>query len=93
MNRKITQQQGKCALCGEKFTDYSNVIPYADVGIGDRMPAFRICRCRPTRREVVRRESVSAYLQCLKKRKERVSWSVTATIGVDWRGPGEGLFP
>lgn len=46
----------------------------------------------PTCREVVRGEIVSAYLQCLKKRKERVWWSVTAKIRVDWRGPGEGLL-
>jgi hypothetical protein len=27
MNRKIAQQHGKCALCGGKFTDYSDVVP------------------------------------------------------------------
>ena len=27
MNRKIALQRGKCALCGEKFTDYSDVVP------------------------------------------------------------------
>jgi len=27
MNRKIVLQHGKCALCGEKFTDYGDVVP------------------------------------------------------------------
>jgi hypothetical protein len=44
MNRKIALQHGKCALCGEKFTDYSDVVPYADIGIRNGMPTFGICR-------------------------------------------------
>lgn len=27
MNQKIAFQRGKCALCDEKFTDYSDVVP------------------------------------------------------------------
>ena len=27
MNRKIALQHGKCALCGGKFTNYSDVVP------------------------------------------------------------------
>ena len=27
INRKIAQQHGKCTLCGEKFTDYVDVVP------------------------------------------------------------------
>ena len=27
MNQKIALQHGKCALCGEKFTDYNDVVP------------------------------------------------------------------
>lgn len=27
MNRKIAEQHGKCALCGEKFTDHSDLVP------------------------------------------------------------------
>jgi len=44
MNRKIVQQGGICAICHEDFTDYNDVVPYADVGIRNRMPTFRICR-------------------------------------------------
>ena len=28
VNRKIALQHGKCALCGENFTDYSDVVPH-----------------------------------------------------------------
>jgi hypothetical protein len=27
MNRKIAEQDGKCALCHEDFTDYSDIVP------------------------------------------------------------------
>jgi hypothetical protein len=27
MNRKIAEQGGKCALCHESFTDYSDIVP------------------------------------------------------------------
>ena len=33
MNRKVLQQGGVCAICHEEFTDYNDVVPYADVGI------------------------------------------------------------
>jgi hypothetical protein len=52
------------------------------------MPIYHV----HTHSEVVRGEIVSAYSQCLKKRKERVWWSVTARISVDRRRSGEGLF-
>ena len=44
LNRKIVEQDRKCAICHEEFTDYSDVVPYADVGIRNGMPTFRICR-------------------------------------------------
>lgn len=44
MNRKIAAQNGICALCKGRFTDYGDIVPYADVGIGDGMPTFGICR-------------------------------------------------
>src|ERR1019366_9887673 len=44
LNRKIVQQDGKCAICRSAFTDYNEIVPYADFGIRHRMPTFRICR-------------------------------------------------
>ena len=44
LNRKIVEQDRKCAICHEEFTDYNDVVPYADVGIRYGMPTFRICR-------------------------------------------------
>ena len=44
LNRKIRQQGGICAICHEEFTDYNDIVPYADVGIRNGMPIFRICR-------------------------------------------------
>jgi len=44
MNRKVREQGGICAICHEDFTDYSDIVPYADVGIRNGMPTFRICR-------------------------------------------------
>lgn len=44
LNRKIVEQDRKCAICHEEFTDYNDMVPYADVGIRDGMPTFRICR-------------------------------------------------
>lgn len=44
LNRKVRQQAGICAICHEEFTDYNDVVPYADVGIRHGMPTFRICR-------------------------------------------------
>ncbi len=44
MNRKIVEQDRKCAICHEEFTDYNDIVPYADIGIRNGMPIFRICR-------------------------------------------------
>jgi hypothetical protein len=33
LNRKVRQQAGICAICHEEFTDYNDIVPYADVGI------------------------------------------------------------
>ncbi len=44
LNRKIVEQNGICPICHEEFTDYNDVVPYADVGIRHRMPTFKICR-------------------------------------------------
>jgi hypothetical protein len=44
LNRKIVEQDGKCALCRQTFTDYNEIVPYAEIGIRHRMPTFRICR-------------------------------------------------
>jgi hypothetical protein len=37
LNRKIRQQAGICVICHEEFTDYNDVVPYADVGIPGRI--------------------------------------------------------
>ena len=44
LNRKIVEQDGKCAICHHEFADCSDIVPYADFGIRHRMPTFRICR-------------------------------------------------
>jgi hypothetical protein len=44
MNRKVREQAGICAICHQDFTDYSDIVPYADIGIRNGMPTFRICR-------------------------------------------------
>jgi hypothetical protein len=44
LNRKIRQQGGICAICHEALTDYNDIVPYADIGIRNRMPTFKICR-------------------------------------------------
>ena len=44
LNRKVVEQAGKCAICQEEFTDYNEIVPYADFGIRHRMPTLRICR-------------------------------------------------
>jgi hypothetical protein len=44
LNRKIVEQDGKCAICQQAFTDSNEIVPYAEIGIRDRMPTFRICR-------------------------------------------------
>ena len=44
LNRKIAEQNGKCAICHEEFSEYGDIVPYADVGIRYGMPTFRICR-------------------------------------------------
>lgn len=33
LNRKIGEQSGKCAICQKEFLDYSEIVPYADIGI------------------------------------------------------------
>jgi hypothetical protein len=33
LNRKIEEQDRECAICHEKFSEYSDVVPYADIGI------------------------------------------------------------
>jgi hypothetical protein len=33
LKRKIVAQNGICAICLEEFTDYGDIVPYADVGI------------------------------------------------------------
>jgi hypothetical protein len=33
LNRKIVEQDGKCAICQQAFTDYNEIVPYADFGI------------------------------------------------------------
>jgi len=44
INRKIAEQRGICGICHQAFTDCGEIVPYADFGIRDRMPTFRICR-------------------------------------------------
>ena len=44
LNRKVRQQAGICAICHEEFTDYNDIVPYADVGIRNGMPTLGICR-------------------------------------------------
>jgi len=44
LNWKIVQQERKCAICHKEFTDYNDVVPYADIGIRHGMPTLRICR-------------------------------------------------
>src|SRR5208283_3366551 len=52
LNRKSVEQDGTCAICHELFTDCSEIVPYADIGIRDGMPTFRICRFTPCARLV-----------------------------------------
>jgi hypothetical protein len=33
LNRKIVEQDRICAICHFEFKDYTDVVPYADVGI------------------------------------------------------------
>jgi len=33
LNRKIGDQDGKCAICRSIFTDYNEIVPYAEIGI------------------------------------------------------------
>ena len=44
LNRKIVEQDRKCAICHEEFTNYNDIVPYADIGIRHGMPTLRICR-------------------------------------------------
>jgi hypothetical protein len=44
LKQKVAEQNRICAICHEEFTDYTDVVPYADIGIRYRMPTFRICR-------------------------------------------------
>jgi hypothetical protein len=94
LKRKVAEQNRICAICREAFTDYNDVVPYADFGIRDRMPTFRICRSTPCTglKQVVRDRTMSAYSECLKKRKEGIRWPVTAGTGIYGGGPRECLF-
>jgi hypothetical protein len=44
LNRKIAEQNRQCAICQVAFTNYSDIVPYADVGIRHGMPTSGICR-------------------------------------------------
>jgi hypothetical protein len=44
LNRKIVEQNRQCAICQVAFTNYSDIVPYADVGIRHGMPTSGICR-------------------------------------------------
>ncbi len=44
LNRKIVEQNGICPICQEEFSDYGDIVPYADIGIRHGMPTSRICR-------------------------------------------------
>ena len=94
LNRKIVEQDGKCAICRAAFTNYNEIVPYADVGITYRMPTFGICRSTPCTglKQVVRDRTMSAYSERLKKRKERIGWPVTAGTGIYGRSPSECFF-
>ena len=94
LNRKIVEQDGKCAICQQAFTDYNEIVPYADFGIRHRMPTFRICRSgrHTCPKQVVRDRTMSAYSERLKKRKERIGWPVTAGTGIYGRSPSECFF-
>jgi hypothetical protein len=47
LNRKTVEQDRICAICNEEFTDYNDIVAYADIGIRRRMPTFGICRSIP----------------------------------------------
>src|SRR5271165_5124842 len=47
LNRKITEQDGTCAICHEWFTDYNEIVPYADIGIRYGNPIWKICTAQP----------------------------------------------
>ena len=36
LNRKISEQGGRCGICHEPLTDCSEIVPYADIGIKKR---------------------------------------------------------
>jgi hypothetical protein len=44
LKRKVADQNSICAICQHEFTDYHDIVPYADIGIWHGMPTFRICR-------------------------------------------------
>jgi len=33
LNRKIVEQDRKCAICDKELTDYNEIVPYAEIGI------------------------------------------------------------
>jgi hypothetical protein len=43
LNRKIVEQNRKCAICHKEFTDYNDIAPYADIG---KMYWTKPPRCR-----------------------------------------------
>ncbi len=94
LNRKIVEQDKECAICHEEFTDYNDIVPYADIGIRHGMPTSRICRSTTSTgvKPVVRGRTMSAYSERLKKRKKRIGWPVTTGTGIYGSGPGECLF-
>jgi hypothetical protein len=44
LSRKIVEQDMKCGICKEPFMDCNDIVPYADIGIRNGMPTFRIFR-------------------------------------------------
>ena len=94
MNRKVLQQGGVCAICHEEFTDYNDVVPYADVGIRNGMPTLGICRqtSNTSSKRAVHGGTMSAYSERLEEGKERVGWSVTTGARIHGRSPSECPF-
>jgi hypothetical protein len=38
LNRKIVEQDRKCAICHEEFSDYNDVVPYHSVALSISLP-------------------------------------------------------
>jgi hypothetical protein len=41
LNRKIVEQDRKCAICHEEFTDYNDVVPDHSVALSISLPRLR----------------------------------------------------